>query len=254
MRKNTASRAIEILTKEGVKSFSKKALRYMAKRARIFIFPCALLKIKHLNKDFSLNELLDFAFNDFGGLIKPVQVRSEILELLRIVDGIKPKVILEIGTADGGTLFLFTRIATEDATIISVDLPRRIFGGGYPKWREVLYKSFALSSQKIHLLRMNSHEKWTVKQVTGILGGRKLDFLFIDGDHKYEGVKRDFEMYSPLVRQGGMIAFHDIVPGPAENVGGVPQFWKEIRDRYNGKEIVEDWEQGGYGIAYLSLK
>jgi len=45
------------------------------------------------------------------------------------------------------------------------------------------------------------------------------DFLFIDGDHTYEGVEGDFEMYSPLVRRGGIIAFHDIVPGPPENVG-----------------------------------
>jgi len=26
----------------------------------------------------------------------------------------------------------------------------------------------------------------------------------------------DFEMYSPLVRSGGIVAFHDIVPGPGE--------------------------------------
>ena len=254
MRKNTASRAIEILKDEGVKAFYRKVLAYLARRVRFFALPYYLLKIKLLDKDYTLNKLLYLAFDDLGGLIKPSQVRSEISEVLGIVDGIKPKIILEIGTANGGTLFLFSHVAAEDATIISVDLPGGRFGGGYTKWRELLYKSFALSSQKIHLLRMDSHEKQTVKQVIDILGGRKLDFLFIDGDHRYEGVKRDFEMYSPLVRQGGMIAFHDIVPGPAENVGGVPQFWKEIRGRHNGKEIVEDWDQGGYGIGLLSLK
>jgi hypothetical protein len=40
--------------------------------------------------------------------------------------------------------------------------------------------------------------------------------------------KKDFEMHSPLVRKGKIIAFHDIVPGPSEHVGGVPEFWKEI--------------------------
>lgn len=49
----------------------------------------------------------------------------------------------------------------------------------------------------------------------------------------------------------GIIAFHDIVPGLKECVGGVPMFWKEIKDRYNYKEIVEDWNQGGYGIGLL---
>jgi hypothetical protein len=32
------------------------------------------------------------------------------------------------------------------------------------------------------------------------LGGERVDFIFIDGDHTYEGVKRDFEMHSPLMR------------------------------------------------------
>jgi len=258
MRKNIAGRAVGIFKEEGAKSFSKKALRRVArcvaKRAIIFSLAPALLKIKHLDKNLTLNELVGFAFNDFARLIKPSQVRNEISELLRIVDGIKPKVILEIGTANGGTLFLFSHIAPEDATMISVDLPGGRFGGGYSKWRDFLYKSFALPSQKLRLLRMDSHERRALEQVKGILGGRKLDFLFIDGDHTYKGVKRDFEMYSPLVREGGMIAFHDIVPGPAENVGGVPQFWKEIKGQCNGKEIVENWDQGGYGIGLLSLK
>jgi len=54
--------------------------------------------------------------------------------------------------------------------------------------------------------------------------GGELNFLFIDGDHTYEGVRKNFEMYSPLVRRGGIVAFHDIVPRPPENVGGVPRF------------------------------
>lgn len=43
-----------------------------------------------------------------------------------------------------------------------------------------------------------------------------MDFLFIDGDHAYEGVKADFEMYSPLVRKGGLVALHDICVHPPE--------------------------------------
>lgn len=37
----------------------------------------------------------------------------------------------------------------------------------------------------------------------------KIDFLFIDGDHSYEGVKKDFDLYLPLMNKGGIIAFHD---------------------------------------------
>ena len=92
-----------------------------------------------------------------------------------------------------------------------------------------MYNSFTLSEQKLFLLRVDSHKEETLKQVKAILGMTKLDFLFIDGDHTYEGVKKDFEMYSVLVKQEGIIAFHDIVPGSGENDGGVPKFWGKIR-------------------------
>ena len=66
------------------------------------------------------------------------------------------------------------------------------------------------------------------------LADTHIDFLFIDGDHTYEGVKSDFEMYSPLVRSGGLIALHDIVPGPEGCVGGVPKYWSELKaDRFD---------------------
>ena len=36
-----------------------------------------------------------------------------------------------------------------------------------------------------------------------------LDFIFIDADHSYEGVKRDIEDWSPKVKKGGLIIGHD---------------------------------------------
>jgi len=123
--------------------------------------------------------------------------------------------LLEIGTTNGGTLFLFSHVAYKDAIIISVNLLGGRFSGGYSKWRKLLYKSFALPDQRLILLMADSHKDETLAKVKAkaILGETKLDFLFIDRDHTYEGVEKDFEMYSPLVRRGGIIAFHDIVLG-----------------------------------------
>jgi hypothetical protein len=36
--------------------------------------------------------------------------------------------------------------------------------------------------------------------------------IFIDGDHTYEGVKRDIELYFPLLKPNGLILFHDYLP------------------------------------------
>ncbi|HTG55108.1 MAG TPA: class I SAM-dependent methyltransferase, partial [Niabella sp.] len=134
------------------------------------------------------------------------QVRSEITRLCELVEKRKPQVIVEIGTANGGSLFLFTKLAKKNAIVISIDLPAGKFGGGYPEYRTEFYKTFCTPEQQMHLLRANSHDKTTLDRVKEILGDLKIDFLFIDGDHTYEGVKHDFEQYSELVADDALIA------------------------------------------------
>jgi hypothetical protein len=51
--------------------------------------------------------------------------------------------MLEIGTASGGTLFLFTRVADSNAKIISLDLPHGKFGGGYENCKIPFFTNFA---------------------------------------------------------------------------------------------------------------
>jgi len=101
--------------------------------------------------------------------ISPTQVKEEITELLKILARHKPQTILEIGTARGGTLFLFTRVASLDARIISIDLPGGRFGGGYPEWRIPLYESFAIHNQYVYLMRGDSHAHSTLKMVKRFL-------------------------------------------------------------------------------------
>lgn len=171
--------------------------------------------------------------------------------LAQRVSALQPRTILEVGTAGGGTLFILSRCALPDATIISLDLPAGNFGGGYPIWRGAVYRRLVLPRQTVHLIRGNSHDEGNVARVRSLLAGSPVDVLFIDGDHSYAGVKRDFELYHSLVRLGGFVAFHDIVRHPA-NVGcQVDRFWAEIRNNYRTEELVENPDQGGKGIGVL---
>lgn len=47
---------------------------------------------------------------------------------------------------------------------------------------------------------------------------QKIEFLWIDGDHSYEGAKSDFDLYNPYVVDGGLIAFHDSTQGDVNRV------------------------------------
>jgi len=248
-------KGLKIFREEGIGAFVKKASFYVLRNSLRYLFsPFIVGKFKI--SAYNINDISDaldlaFSFQAFGVSIKPTQVKYEIAKLLEIIAELRPKVVLEIGTAGGGTLFLFTRVADSRAKIISIDLPGGPFGGGYPKWKIPLYKSFSRKEQKIYLIRRDSHDPQTLKEVEKILSGENIDFLFIDGDHTYEGVKKDFEMYSSLVREGGIIAFHDIVPGLPDNVGGVPRFWSQIKYEYKHLEIIKDWNQGGFGIGVI---
>ena len=241
-------------------SFLKDAIFSIYCKGMKLLYPIILLKMnrgKFLNKDIKkINRISDtvqfaFSFQYFAFKIKPAQVKYEITKLLEILKEFKPKTILEIGTARGGTLFLLTRIADPKANILSVDLPGGAFGGGYTEWKIPLYQSFAQHEQQIKLVRTDSHSPKTFKLVKNILANNMVDFLFIDGDHTYEGVKRDFNMYSKLVKKGGIIAFHDIVKVPLTSGCRVYKFWDEIKSGYEYIEIIEDIKQEWAGIGLI---
>jgi predicted O-methyltransferase YrrM len=201
-----------------------------------------------------VDSLLDFSGQFCGGLISSMQVRSEIKSTLEMVGELRPRTVLEIGTARGGTLFLWTRVAAEDAHFVSLDLPRGKFGGGYAWWRSPVYRSFATGKQTLHLLRGDSHQTAALNQTKKLLQGRPVDLLFIDAGHTYEDVRLDFSMYSPLVRPNGLIVFHDIAVHPKETGCDVHRFWSEVKREYDSGEFIEDPNQGWAGIGYLRYR
>ena len=208
--------------------------------------------IHEKTRGMSAEKLVDFVLSDeWKRFFWMIQIPTEIKWLLNKVELMRPKVVVEIGTRMGGTLFLFAKVSTQDSTIVSIDFPDG-HGGGYPKSREGFYKSFAQPNQQIHLLKADSHALVTSSQLKSILRGQPIDLLFLDGDHSYEGVKMDYEMYSPLVRPGGLVAFHDNKPTKSNEWSGVIPFWDEIKGKTNSSEFfgTED-EWGGMGIIEM---
>jgi predicted O-methyltransferase YrrM len=179
--------------------------------------------------------------------IRPFQIQSEIAALYEAVKELSPRVIGEIGSDMGGTLYLWSRILPPDGFAVSIDLPRF-----YRKALNRFFTSFFLPGQDIRFVRADSHSLRCREIVRNILGHREFDFLFIDGDHSYEGVKQDFLYFSPFVRPGGLIVFHDICRhNLPETVCGVDRFWAEIKNTYSYREIIENSNQGGGGIGIL---
>lgn len=181
------------------------------------------------------------------------QKKSEILQLLTLLQEARPRYLCKIGADRGGTLLLFAHVAVPDARILSIDIH-------YSMPRRRINSHLARRGQHITCVQGDSHAPETLARVKQWLAGQALDFLFIDGDHSLAGVASDFRMYSPLVRQGGIIAFHDIVPDfktrygieTPSDVGQVPAFWEALKRQHSAaQEFIEDAAQDGYGIGVL---
>jgi predicted O-methyltransferase YrrM len=194
----------------------------------------------------SSDEYFEFSTEMFG----PHQIKNEILSFLEFAKTEQPEIVCEIGTADGGTNFLLSQALPSVSLMLGVDL--------YVK-RKFQLRYFSRKSQRLCFIDGSSYVPRTIRKVKSALGDRKLDLLFVDGDHNYDGVKQDFLNYRYLVRDGGIIAFHDIIPdhfsryGIRTNrwVGGVPRLWNTIKSLYPSYEFIENSEQDGLGIGAI---
>ncbi len=180
---------------------------------------------------------LAYSFSSLGVSFKPMQYREELQAFASMAIASNPKVVVEIGPGQGGTLFVLSRVASPEAMLVTMDLPARILGMGHPSWLDELFREFPRGTQRLHIIRGDTHEIATFEGLKRVLGSRQIDLLFIDGDHSYDGVKKDFEMYSPLVSPIGMIAFHDILEHTKPPYLGVSRLWEELKSK--GGECVE---------------
>ncbi len=175
------------------------------------------------------------------------QVQEEIYEFAKLVLNSKVKNFLEIGTDRGGNFVLLCALSNKNGIKISIDIPFGKFGeNNFDKQER--NKILLDCPGIISLFEIDSHSDIAFRKASDSLNGQKLDLLFIDGDHTYDGVKKDYEMFSPLVQEGGLIVFHDIVDSTYHNSSdcGVARFWKEL----DGEKIefIAGRTWGGIGV------
>jgi len=88
----------------------------------------------------------------------------------------------------------------------------------------------------------DTHDPKTLKALKRKLNGRPINILFIDADHTYDAVKKDFEVYSPLCND--IIVLHDIETcrhGKRASVE-VWKFWDELKLKAEqGDEELKDF-------------
>lgn len=113
------------------------------------------------------------------------------------------KILVEIGVAEGASALAIRRVIDPAGTLYLVDpyRARRIPGLNFTKI--VSHRSVSSCHNGnvcwIQDFSYNASKTWN----------EPIDFVFIDGDHTYEGCLQDWHQWSPFVVKGGIVAFHD---------------------------------------------
>jgi len=175
------------------------------------------------------------------------------LEEARKFFGRKIGVILELGSAYGGSLLMFSQLLKKGGKIISVD----------PGIRGKLLKQ-ELIRQKIpnidlYFLKKKSEEFGTIRRIGRILRGERIDFLVVDSLHEYDQTRKEIEIYSSMMNCPSLIFVHDISMRHEERIKefqkiSTGDFWEEIKYNYSYLERCSKDRKHSFGAGLLFIQ
>jgi predicted O-methyltransferase YrrM len=119
--------------------------------------------------------------------------------------------LVEIGVMHGATTRLLCDVKAPDGVVYGID-PFQAGRLGISFERLIAIREVRRSGKPgVRFLRALSTDAavgWTTP----------IDFLFIDGDHSWQGISDDWRLWAPWISPGGIVALHDScsVPGRAD--------------------------------------
>ncbi len=179
-------------------------------------------KISHLlfnphNKE--QKKLQKFALLKYDNIFTHMTT-TEKLALFGIIKKFnKPIIAAEIGSYLGASACFICKALKPNSKLICIDTWENdamqygndIDGEKRDTYQEFINNTLDFSSSIIEMRGWSNQVSDKVQNIY-----KNLNFLFIDGDHNYEGVKQDWALYKPMLKKGSIVAFHDT--GWAEGV------------------------------------
>lgn len=138
------------------------------------------------------------------------------------------RTILEIGSYRGKSCAMLALGSAADAStppghVTAIDPHMRAEGAGATAYCDEDERVFHETMARLGVADRVTHIVKTSADARPDWPDTPIDLLWIDGDHSYEGVKRDLTDWAPLVTPGGILACHDYA-----HREGVRRAWEEI--------------------------
>lgn len=134
-------------------------------------------------------------------------------------------IAVEIGVYEGVNTVLISSVLSDKGVLYGIDpFYKGSLGICYHEWvakKGIVSKKL---SKKVKFINKLSFD--AVDDVPN-----SIDFIFIEGDHSYEGIKKDWNDWHPKIKEGGIIALHDTeIPAHDQKVGelGSYKFYNNV--------------------------
>jgi cephalosporin hydroxylase len=162
-----------------------------------------------------------------GGGLRLWQYPNQFSKYLTTLRALSPRSYIEVGCRWGGTFAVTVEYLSRFGGLeqaVAVDLEATS-----------VVQYVETCGRNVTFVRADS----TGREFADWLAGKRFDVAFIDGDHSYQGVSRDFVTLAPLA---SILVFHDIC---SHAVPGVAVFWMELKamhgDTYDFYEFLEQY-------------
>jgi cephalosporin hydroxylase len=178
-------------------------------------------------------------------------MKVEVEAMIETFKNSGAKKYLEVGARYGDTFYEVMRALPKGSKGVCVDLPGNVWGTpGTEKYLDKACKRLTALGYDITMILGDSTDPGIIKLVKD---QGPFDAALLDGDHRYNGIKADFEAYAPMCK---VVALHDIVgTGQRHDKNTyveVPRFWEEIKTDVC-VEFVGPGSAMGIGVKWMNI-
>jgi predicted O-methyltransferase YrrM len=148
------------------------------------------------------------------------------------------KRLVEIGVWHGVTTSRLRSVMTSDAVLFGVD-PFPVGRLGFStQWRIARKEVAKVPNGTIRWVRSTGVEASRNQRSLGI---GTIDFIFIDGDHSFDGLRGDWEAWSSLVAPEGIVTLHDSCSSATRQIddAGSVSYTKDVIGKDARFKVVE---------------
>jgi hypothetical protein len=164
-----------------------------------------------------------------------------------LVDALRPRTVVELGTQTGVSYSAFAQavqILGLDAATYAVDTWKGDHQAGF--YSEDVFEAWA-SFHDHHFSAFSRLVRSTFDESLTKFPDGSVDLLHIDGLHTYEAVRHDFESWVPKLSNRAVVLMHDTNVREADF--GVWRFWTEVASQYPSFSFLHGHGLGVVGVG-----